>query len=213
MTSINKDEREDMTGSIRYIKFSGYCDKFDEWKEKTRDISRHKGILKYLTEELEIPTEYEVENDEEKMKIYEVNFKVWDFLIISLTYIYFGVVKQCDENAHYAWKSLIEKYEVSDDIQEILIEVTNRCNKCNIKDTSLEPDIWFNELYSLNLKFNNIKVKYEKDKDGLKAHVSDVLPEEYKPVRVSCNVNISKVEFKDLKKEMHWFWKIELNVR
>ena len=44
-----------MPGSIRYINFSGYYDKFDEWKENTKAVYRHKGILKYLTKEVEIP--------------------------------------------------------------------------------------------------------------------------------------------------------------
>ena len=48
------------------------------------------------------------------MKIYEQNSKEWNFLIISLTDIPFGLVQQCDENAHDAWKPLIDKYEVSD---------------------------------------------------------------------------------------------------
>ena len=30
-------------------------------------------------------------------------------------------------------------------------------------------------------------------------------------MRVSCNVIISKMEFKDQKKEMCWFWKTEMN--
>ena len=46
-----------MTGAIVYIKFSGEYDKFDEWKEKTKAITRHKSSLKYPTKELEIPTE------------------------------------------------------------------------------------------------------------------------------------------------------------
>ena len=63
MTSSTKDEIDNMTGSIRYIKFSGDYDKFDEWKENTKAIFRHKGILKYMTKEVEIPKEYEAEND------------------------------------------------------------------------------------------------------------------------------------------------------
>ena len=66
MTSSTKDEVEEMAGSIRYIKFSGYYYKFYEWKDNTKEITRHKGILKYLTKEVDIPTEYEAENDEEK---------------------------------------------------------------------------------------------------------------------------------------------------
>ena len=45
----------------------------------------------------------------------------------------------------------------------------------------------------------------------MKTHVFDILPEEYKPVRVYCNVNISKMAFKYLKKEKCCLWKTELN--
>ena len=71
----------------------------------------------------------------------------------------------------------MDKYEMSYDKQESLNEVTHICNNCKIKDTSLDPEIWFNELYNANLKFKNIKAKYEKYEDELKAHVLDVLPE------------------------------------
>ena len=148
---------------------------FDEWK-KNKAISRHKGILKYLTKDVEIPTEEEAENDEDKTKIYEGISKKWDLLIISSTEINFGLVRQCDENTHDAWKALIEKYEVSDEKQKSLNGVTNRWNNCKVKYTSLDPDIWFNELYNLNLNFKNINAKYENDEDKLKAHIFDVLP-------------------------------------
>ena len=70
-----REEREEMSGAIRYINFSGDYENFDEWKENTKAIFRHKGILKYLTKEVEPPTEDETENDEEKMKINEGNSK------------------------------------------------------------------------------------------------------------------------------------------
>ena len=95
---------------------------------------------------------------------------------------------------------MIGKYEVSDKKQESLHGVTNLCNNCNIKDTSLDPDIWFNELYNLSLRFKNIKAKYEKDEDEMKAHVFYVLTEEYKQLRVSWSVKFSKIQFIDLKK-------------
>ena len=55
MSSI-KEERDGVTEAIIYIKFSGEYEKFDEWKENTKAIERHKGILKYLTKEWEIST-------------------------------------------------------------------------------------------------------------------------------------------------------------
>ena len=66
---------------------------------------------------------------------------------------------------------------MSEEKQESFNEVTNRWNNYKIKDTSLDPDIWFNELYNLSLKFKKTKENYEKDEDELKAHVFDVLPD------------------------------------
>ena len=53
MPSI-KEKIDEIYGAIRYINFSGDYEKFYEWKEKTKNIARHKGILKYLTKEVEI---------------------------------------------------------------------------------------------------------------------------------------------------------------
>ena len=74
---------------------------------------------------------------------------------------------------------------MSDEKQESLNEVTNRWNKCKIKDTSLYPVIWFNDLYNLNLKLKNIKTDYKKHEDGIRTHVFNVLTEEYKPGKLS----------------------------
>ena len=89
-----KDEINDMAGAIRYINFSGDYEIFDERKEKTKAIYGHKGIIKYLTKEVEIPTEDEAENYEDKIKIYEGKSKAWYFLIISLADIPFGLARQ-----------------------------------------------------------------------------------------------------------------------
>ena len=78
------------------------------------------------------------------MKTYEGNYKAWDFPIIRLEYMPFGLVMKCDENAHKAWKAVIDKYEVSEDKQESLNELTNRWKHFRIKDTSQYTDIWFN---------------------------------------------------------------------
>ena len=56
MSSI-KGKIYDMAGAIRYIKFSGDDEKFDERKWKTKAVAIHKGILKYLTKGWEITNE------------------------------------------------------------------------------------------------------------------------------------------------------------
>ena len=164
ISSIN-DERDEVDGSIRRIIFSGDYDKFDQWKENTKDIARHKVILKYMTKEVDIPTEDEAYNDENKIKIYEENSKAWDFLIISLIEIPSELVRQCDDNSHESCKDLINKHELPYEKQEILNEATNIWNNCIINETSQDPDIQFNGLYNLILRFKNIKAKYENDED------------------------------------------------
>ena len=44
MTSITKDERYEITGYIRYIKFSGDYNKFDSWKEEKKSIFRQEHL-------------------------------------------------------------------------------------------------------------------------------------------------------------------------
>ena len=116
------------------------------------------------------------------MKIYEGNSKAWDLLIISLSDINFGLVRQWNEYAHEAWKALIGKYEVSDEKQEILNEVTNRWNNLRMKEKSQDTDIWYTELFNWNLKFKKTNEKNERDGDDLNAHVFDILPEDYKTI-------------------------------
>ena len=45
------------------------------------------------------------------------------------------------------------------------------------------------------------------------SHLFGVLPDEYNQVGVSCNVNISQAQFKDLKEKIRLLWKTELNRR
>ena len=77
--------------------------------------------------------------------------------------------------------------------QENINESKNRRNTFRIKDTIQDPAIWFNELYNINSKLKKIKEKYEYD---MKANAFDLLPEEYKSLRISCNVKISKRAYK-----------------
>ena len=77
----------------------------------------------------------------DQLKIYEGNSKAWYFVVISLIYTPFGLVRQCNENAHETWKALIDKYEVSDEKQESLNEMSNRCKNCRINYTSQDPAI------------------------------------------------------------------------
>ena len=71
---------------------------------------------------------------------------------------------------------LIYKYELYR--RKSLNGVTNRWNTCMIKETSQDPDNWFNVIYNLNLKLKKIKENYDKYEDQMKAHMFGILPEQ-----------------------------------
>ena len=73
--------------------------------------------------------------------IYEGNSKAWDFIVISLTNIYFGLVRQC---------------------KKMHMEL-NKGGTTARSRALVRIQIFFNELYNLNLRFKRIKAKYEKD--------------------------------------------------
>ena len=79
------------------------------------------------------------------MKIYEGNSQAWDFLIIRITDITFGLERQLNENINDACKALGDKYDVKNEKQESINKVTNTWNNYSIRDTSKYPSIWFNE--------------------------------------------------------------------
>ena len=91
------------------------------------------------------------------MNIYEGIRKACALLIIILTDITFRLVRQCNENVPESWMALIDKYTVLEKRKSSLNKVTNMWNTCRIKGISQDPEIRFNELYTLYFRFNKIK--------------------------------------------------------
>ena len=82
------------SGDIRYMKFSGYSDNFDECKDKNKSLEEQKRILNCLTKKWEITNGEDAEYDPYKLNIYEGNSKAWYLLILRPTYITFGLARQ-----------------------------------------------------------------------------------------------------------------------
>ena len=116
---------------------------------------------------------------------------------------------EADGNAHLAWKILLNKFEVSEQKQESLTDVTMEWAACKLLSTKMDPDNWFSELYHINQKFRKIKPEYEKDEDSIKAHVISNLPEEYKAVCTSLYMAESYT-YNDYKRYVRHFWYSEL---
>ena len=195
---------EEKSSSIRYVKFTGKGKDFHEWKVKTLALARRKGFDMYLRNDLE-----DTEDSKKATAFVKGNADAWDQLVLSLSGTPFDLILEADENAHKAWKLLLNKYEVSDEKQESLTDVTKEWNSAKLESVRVDPDDWFSTLFRINKKFGKIKKEYEKDEDTMKAHVLVDLPDEYKPVRTNLCMN-SAYSYADYKKHIRHFWYTEL---
>ena len=192
------EDNTEKSGSVRYVKFSGKGSEFNEWKVKTLALARRKNFAEYLKEDRSKDANFE-----------KGNADAWDQLVLSLTGVQFDLIQEADENAHVAWKILLNKYEVSDEKSESLTDVTMEWNQCKLENTEDDPDNWFSRLYRINQKFKKINVLYEKDDECMKAHVLANLPEEYKHVRTNLYMNMD-FTYEEYRKHIRHFWYTEL---
>ena len=176
---------EEKSGSVRYVKFTGKGKDFNEWKVKTLALARRKGFDKYLKEK-----HVKSEDSKKDTEFTKGNADAWDQLVLSLSGTPFDLILEANENAHEAWKLLLNKYAVSDEKQESLTDVTKEWNSAKLASVRVDPDDWFSTLFRINKKFGKIKTQYEKDDDAMKAHVLVNLPDEYKPVRTLSLIHI-----------------------
>ena len=98
-------------------------------------LAKRKGFDKYLK------VEGLLSDDTKIVEGYENgNADAWDQLVLSLTGSLFNLIQEADEVAHLAWKILLNKYEVLDEKQESLTDVTEEWNSSRLGSTKIDPD-------------------------------------------------------------------------
>ena len=195
---------EKNNGTVRYVRFSGKGSDFNEWKVKTMSLARRKGFATYLKEDGLLSDDKKISEGYENG-----NADAWDQLVLSLTGSPFNLIQEANEVAHLAWKILLNKYEVSDEKQESLTDVTEEWNSSSLRSTKIDPDDWFSVLFLINSRFEKIKKEYKKDDDSMKAHVLVNIPAEFEMVKTSLYMN-SKYTYADYKKHIRHYWYINL---
>ena len=120
------------SGSVRYVKFTGKGTDFLEWKVKTLSLARRKGFSEYLVEDKS--------SERTEDSYIKGNADAWDQLVLSLTGSTFVLIMEADGNAHFARKILLNKFEVSEQKQESLTDVTMEWAACRLTSTKMDPD-------------------------------------------------------------------------
>ena len=162
---------------VRLVKFDGTDDHWHEWSVKTLALAKIRGFKKTLTTDTKPCTDaiYETTNDDAIKKIYDLNDKAYQLLVMSCSGIAFGLVNQAktndlqDGNAYLAWKNLKDRY--SPNQTSDLIALSGQFNKCSLKNKDQDPDEWFIELELLRTRMKLIDTKFTKQDEELMAHI------------------------------------------
>ena len=149
-------------------------------------------------------------NDDAIKKIYDLNDKAYQLLVMSCSGIAFGLVNQAktndlqDGNAYLAWKNLKDRY--SPNQTSDLIALSGQFNKCSLKNKDQDPDEWFIELELLRTRMKLIDTKFTKQDEELMAHILDKLPLEYSEV-ITTVEGQTTLTLDDLKSKIRAFYK------
>ena len=113
-------------GSVRYVKFTGKGMDFLERKVKTLSLAKRKGFSEYLEQKF---------SDHTEDSYNKRNADTWDHLVLSLTGSTITLIMEADGDACVEWNILLNKFDVSEQKQESLTNVTIEWAACRLTST------------------------------------------------------------------------------
>lgn len=125
--SNDGDDRE----TIRFFKFSGEDEDWNEWKKKTLALAEKKGY------ESAFENDYTGSTVPEEVK---QNAEAYNLLMMSCKSTAFGLVEREKGNAKTAWDCLVKLYEVSNDMD--LLKLDQEFTACKMADATSHPVDW-----------------------------------------------------------------------
>ena len=174
---------------------------FPVWKQKVMSIASAKGFDQYLTTNLPVKTQAELDNKELDM-ISEVNDDVrrvlkgeltkWkrerkrslaaaDMLTSSVRSKDLKTLAKCKLNPKLMFDVLIKKYGSEED--EDLTDLLDDFKECTLKSKKSDPEDWFAELEQINEQLEDIDKDFAKSEKEVVAHILANLPKGYKTVK------------------------------
>ena len=203
---------EDKGETIRLVKFDGEDANWHEWSVKTLALAKTRGFKNAYMKDTNPCSDavYETTDKDDVKKIYEMNDRAYQLLIMSCTGIAFGLVNQAktknhqDGDAFLAWTYLKARYVPN--ATSDLIQLSGQFNKCICEGKTQDPDEWFIQLELLRNRMATIDSAYEKKDLEMIAHILDKLPKEYSEV-VTMVEAMPSLTLEDLKAKIRAFFK------
>ena len=183
---MSSDDKEGDYGCFK--KFDGDEDKWYQWSAKTLAYAKLKGFKQAFVKDINPCSDltYMKTTDDAVKKIYKMNDRAYQHLLICVDGIAFGIVEQArtdeneDGNAFLAWSNLLAYYAPR--AKRDLIKLTGEFTKCVYDSKSNNLEEWFIKLEVLRNKIKAIDASYAKQDMELIAHIMNSLPKEYSEV-------------------------------
>jgi hypothetical protein len=200
---MSSESENDGVGSKTsgYIKLTGRK-KFAEWKRKTEALAAQQGYSRFLINDIQVPTEDELEvewakveaetdlNTQKQMKIRYLKMKSTRKLSTSASCMLMMAVpgtmsKKLEshmENPHAMYRTICSKYDKRGNNK--LSNLCKELEKCKLRSVRTEPDDWFTNLSNLNDRIEKISADFKKTDKQLAMHIMNNMCDSYKDLKL-----------------------------
>ena len=195
----------------QFKRFDGDEEKWHKWSSKTLASAKLKGFKQAYMKDMKPCSDatYEKTSDDAVKKIYEMNDRAYQYLLMSVDGIAFGMVEIArtddheDGNAFLAWSNLLAFYAPK--AKRDLIKLTGEFANCTYDSKTHDLEEWFIKLEILRTKIKVIDASYEKQDMEVVSHILNSLPIEYSEVVTSIEGS-DNLELADVKAKLRAFY-------
>ena len=201
---------------------------FDEWRQRTIQIARQKGLYEYLTSTVPIKTEAEIKADEiaaysltddvakalSLLEVEEEKMKRKKYMSAGLMMTdsvdrrTLRKLGEAGNDPKKMYDLICMKYENNDADGTALDELEAEFNECTLATKRNSPDNWISDLEFLNRKLGQLDAAYEKPDKVIAAHILRHLPREYGPIATIIETTPNYLNDLDgIKTKLQRYWR------
>ena len=199
---------------------------FPAWKQKIISAASSKGFEKYLTSNVAVKTEAEIDQDEadyinevddhrrrvkrgllsQAKRTRKKSLAAAEMLTNSVRSKDLKMLSKCKLDPKAMFDKICSKYGTEEDTD--LSDLLEDFNECTLKSKKHDPEDWFGELEQINEQLNDIDKDFAKSEKEMAAHIISGLPKAYSAVRTIITMKDDYLDDVDaIKKQIVKHWK------
>ena len=199
---------------------------FPTWKQKIMSVASAKGFDQYITNNIAVKTQAELdlketdminESNEDARRVMKGELTKWtrernrslkaaEMLTSSVQSKDLKTLAKCKLNPYLMFETLCKKYGSEED--EDLTDLLDDFNDCKLKSKKNDPEDWYAELEMINEQLEEIDSAFKKSEKEIAAHILANLPKGYSTVKKFIKMGDKYLDDLDkVKKQVSKHWK------